>query len=396
MRLLSYGLLLAVSLLPSVCASAEITPAPPTNAAQTLTITGRIANGTAGGDVLPNARVTLFIQTPNQIDQRQTTADAAGAFAFTDVPRLADASYLAAVAYRERVFSSLPASAGDAPTLDLPVTIYELTEDPAVLAITSVTARITAIGQQMEVQQTFVLRNGSDRAYTTSQETGDNRFLSVVVSLPPGAQALGFDVPTRYVVDEAQFAVADTLPVLPGSSHVLTLSYLLPYDAGGAVIEQPLHYRLDGDLRLLTWPDSLRLTSQQVAETGTDAIEGRSYRVFAGALKLPEGGVLRCTLAGAGAPAAAQVQTRPTASDDGALPLAVIAAGLIAAGGLLLLRLRGRADREAQIDALARQIAALDAQHKAGQLNHDLWHRQRNTLQAQLSALLGKDGDDED
>lgn len=395
MRLLGYGLLLAVSLLLPAYAGAETAPTPAADAAQTLTITGRIANGTAGGGVLPDARVTLFIQTPSQIDRRQTTADAAGAFEFADVPRLVDAGYVAVVAYRERAFSSPPAGAGDASTLDLPLTIYELTEDPATLAITGVTARITAIGKQMEVQQTFVLRNGSDRAYTTSQETGDGRFLSVVVSLPPGAQVLGFDVPTRYIVDEARFAVADTLPVLPGRDHVLTLSYLLPYDAAGAVIEQPLHYRLDGDLRLLTWPDSLRLTSQQVAETGTDAIEGRSYRVFTGALNLPEAGVLRYSLAGAGAPAAAQVQTSQTVDGGGALPLAVIAAGLITAAGLLLRR-RGRAGREAQIDALARQIAALDAQHKAGQLNHDLWHRQRGALQAQLSALLGKDSDDEE
>lgn len=379
---------------PLLVESAPPTPAPDTG--QLLTITGRITNGTAGGSVPPNARVTLVIQTPQQAQQRETTASADGVFQFTDVPRLPNADYMAAIAYRDRAFSSPPAKADGAPALDLPLTIYELTEDPTVLAITGVTARITAIGRQMEVQQTFIVHNTSDRAYTTSQAAGDNRFLGVVVSLPPGAQPLGFDSPARYVVDEARFAVADTLPVLPGRDHALTLSYLLPYDAAGAVIEQPLHYRFDGQLRLLTWPDSLRLSSQQVTAAGADQVDGRGYRVFAGALSLPEGEALRYELAGAGAPAAALLQAGETGDAGGsALLLVVIAAGLAGAAGLALLRLRP--GRQARIDALARQIQTLDAQHRAGQINHDLWHRRRGALQAQLTALLGKDdGDDED
>ncbi len=381
---------------PLLVESAPPAPTPTPDAGRPLAIAGRITNGTAGGSVPPNARVTLVIQSPQEVQQRETIASAEGVFRFTDVPRLPNADYVAAIAYRDRAFSSPPAKAAGAPALDLPLTIYELTEDPAVLAITGVTARITAIGRQMEVQQTFIVHNASDRAYTTSQAAGDNRFLGVVVSLPPGAQPLGFDSPARYVVDEARFAVADTLPVLPGRDHVLTLSYLLPYDAAGAVIEQPLHYRFDGLLRLLTWPDSLRLSSQQVTAAGTDQVDGRGYRVFASALSLPAGEALRYELAGAGAPAAAQVKAGETGDAGGsALLLVVIAAGLAGAAGLALLRLRP--GRQARIDVLARQIHTLDAQHRAGQINHDLWHRQRSALQAQLTALLGKDdGDDED
>jgi len=45
---------------------------------------------------------------------------------------------------------------------------------------------------------------------------------------------------------------------------------------------------------------------------------------------------------------------------------------------------------QALIDALVKQIAELDDDHKAGRLNHDVWHRQRAQLKARLAELLGE------
>jgi hypothetical protein len=42
------------------------------------------------------------------------------------------------------------------------------------------------------------------------------------------------------------------------------------------------------------------------------------------------------------------------------------------------------------IDGLIRQIAELDTQHDAGQINHDLYQQQRAILKARLTELMNE------
>jgi hypothetical protein len=48
-------------------------------------------------------------------------------------------------------------------------------------------------------------------------------------------------------------------------------------------------------------------------------------------------------------------------------------------------------DKNRLIDALTRQIAELDDSHDRGQINHDVYQRQRQQLKARLAELMGED-----
>ncbi|MBE0690125.1 MAG: c-type cytochrome, partial [Anaerolineae bacterium] len=224
-------------------------------------IRGQVANGSAGGIVPADLSLTLvYFGEDLQQTSIETTADSGGNYQFADVPISADLRYAVAVNYRERTFvSDIVAGTSQAATHDIPVTIYELTEDPGVITIDHMVAQVNAVGDSLEITQVFTLRNKSDRAYTTSQATSHGRTLSVVISLPPGSVIWGFpDNADRYVAIQEQFAVADTLPVLPGEDHVVAVVYIIPYE-NGAIIEQPLNYAFAGVARVLLRPESLRL-----------------------------------------------------------------------------------------------------------------------------------------
>jgi mono/diheme cytochrome c family protein len=383
-------------------ATPAATPEPATTAeANTITSTvrgtasGRITNGTAGGSVPPDLKVTVYVSAQNNIQRFETTSGADGTFSVKAVPILADANYIAAALYRDRLFTSAFVSGDVAkPALDLPINIYDLTEDAAVISLTGLVAQINATNEGLEVRQALRFRNSSDRAFTSSQNLGSNRFPSVVIPLPPGAQVLTFDDSQRYEVSQDKFTVVDTAPVMPGDDHLVVIVYLLPYDNKGAVIEQPVNYALDGQVRLLLWPESLSVTSDQLAARGPETLSNRTYQSYGATLTLPAGSAIRYELKG-GLAAAATTGGAPSAvtgSNLVVITLLLIAVVLIGLGLALFLRNRGaaRQDRDKLIDALVRQIAELDDQHKAGQLNHDLWHHQRAQLKARLTELLGE------
>ena len=373
------------------------TPEPETPSAALLgTVSGRVTNGTAGGAVPADLPVSLIVSNQGtQIAQQQANAGADGSFTFADVPVVAGADYIVATAYRERLFTSDFVVGDTAVTaMDMPLTIYELTEDAAVISIKDVVAQVSAVGATLEVRQVFRFKNTSDRLFTSGNDLGGGRYAALVIALPPGAQIVGFDDPNRYLLAEQDFAFVDTAPVFPGDDHLAVVVYILPYDGSVALIEQPLNYPLDGQVRLLMYPENLSVTSEQLPSIGQQVVGERTYAGYGATLQLGIGAVIGYQVSGAAAPGVVAVNT--TDRGAGLLPaLLVIVGGAALLSGLILL-LRGRrapspGDKQPLIDALVRQIAELDDAHSAGQLNHDLWHRQRAQLKTRLAELLGEE-----
>jgi hypothetical protein len=363
------------------------------------TVSGVIINGTAASAIPPDLSVSLVITGADALSEaRETVASPDGRFSFVDVPIVTGYTYFTAVAYRDRVFSSAFAVGDTAVTaLDLPITIYELTEDPAVLSIAASILQITASGDTMQVQQVFQFSNSSDRLFTTTQDVGDGRFASLSLQLPPGSQVIGFDNPDRYTVDAQNFRVIDTAPVAPGSNHLVVINYILPYDGSPALIEQPFDYPFAGQVRLLLTPDTLSISSAQLAQLEPQTIGDRVFnRAYGGQFDIQPGDVLRFELSGA--PANPTTATSEASSDGGrSLLLTVMAltgVGLLVTAGVVFVmgnRRRAAAPAEETIDQLVQRIELLDRQHQAGQLNHDVWHRQRQALKERLDQLLERD-----
>jgi mono/diheme cytochrome c family protein len=388
---------------PESTAQPATTPPPEATSEVTLeasargTVTGRITNGTAGGDQPKGLKVTLYASDGQNVQQFDTTTDDKGGYSFQNVPMLLNGDYVTVTTYRDRVFNSafVKGEAGKT-AFDLPITVYELTEDPAVITMTGTVVQINATGDSLEVRQVLRFRNTSDRAFTSSQDLGSGRFGSLVVPLPPGAQVVGFDNEQRYVVSQDKYTVVDTAPVLPGDDHLVVVVYLLAYDGKGAVIEQGINYAFDGQARLLLWPPTLAAGGDQFPSLGTENLSDRTYNSYGGALKVAAGGALRYELKGAAAPGAAGVSTTPTGAvtSDNLLATLMLITGVGALVLAAVLFFRGRsARRENQqqlVDALVRQIAELDDQHTAGQLDDESWTRQRSALKARLTELLGE------
>ncbi len=362
------------------------------------TVVGQITNGTAGGVVPPDLTVVLY-RLDQQLNQTQyeTQADAGGAYRIEGVPFDASSNYVATVTYRDRLFTS-GVAAGTGETLNLPVTIYELTEDPSVLSISGVVTQVNAVGTSLEVTQVMSFSNRSDRAFSTSQAASDGRAISIAVPLPVGSVIAGLINQGRYVIAPDQYTIFDTVPVLPGDEHVVHFVYIVPYDSSGAVIEQPIVYDLNGQVRLLLSPDTLSATSDQLTPLGVETIGQRRLRSYGGALTLTAGDALRYTLSGAPAASADAGGGGVTANSLPLVILAVIGLQVVIFSSIYLLidqrrRRAAPALSKAQlIDALIRQVAELDAEFEAGKIEKSVYERQRALLKDRLAVHIEKEG----
>jgi mono/diheme cytochrome c family protein len=400
-RTLAFANAQAVGTIPAV--NAQPAETPEVTAATSGRVRGQVVNGTAGAPIPPDLPITLFFYDADLRESTlTTTADADGAFVFANVPMSTAFQYAAIATHNDRSFFNPPAPGSASGTLDLNVTIYELTEDPAAITITGMVAQVTAIGESLEVTQLFTLRNTTDRAYGTAQTTPDGRPVSLTIPLPPGAIVVGFpDGESRFAVSADGTAVQDTAPVIPGSEHIVAVVYIIPY-SGSAIIEQPLNHAVSGPVRILVRPESVTLTGERLPSTGVETVGQSQWNGYGGVLAYAAGDVLRYELTGA----AQSVGSRDTGvvTSNNLLPLIIVVIiGEIILVAALYLWWRGRRARRGSgadagkakddpvlMDGLIRQIAELDAQHERGEIADEGYQRQRALLKARLTELMEK------
>lgn len=377
-------------------------------AATTGTITGRITNGTAGASVPADTPITLFIFPANEQPQQVTTTpNADGTFQFDDVSLQSDAQYITTTNYRDRIFTSdLVVPDAGATTLDLPLTIYELTEDTSVIEIGGLVTQVNVIGDNLEVAQVFSFRNTSDRAFTTGQTTTNGQPISVVVSLPPGSVVTGLGGgQDRYVVLPNDYLVVDTSPVLPGENHLVQVVYLIPYN-GSAIVEQPMQYPVNGQVRLLIRPTDTAVQSSQLPQLSVETIGQTDYQSYGGDLSLAAGEVIRYDVSGSALDSSQRSGGLIASSNLPMIILIVIVVEIVLIGGLYLwYRQRSGAKTRSSefsakgtsgadrtvIDGLIRQIAELDAAYQKGEIAEDAYQSQRAALKARLAELMTPD-----
>jgi mono/diheme cytochrome c family protein len=372
-------------------------------------VTGRVRNATATG-MLPDALpLTLFIIQPGTPPRQRTIdgrAAADGAFSFDAVDYDPQSVFIVAARYRDRDFASvvlrgadLEADAADG-VLDLSFSIYELTDDPAVIAIAGMVTQLSVVGDSIEVAQVFNIRNTSDRAFTSADTTADGRPIGLVIPLPPGALIASVrGAENRYAIPPDNSALIDTAMVLPGEGHLINVIYLIPYDGdAGAIIEQPINYALDGVARLLVRPVDLAVRGEQFPSIGLEQIGAAQFAAYGGQLTLPARSVLRYELSGRAAEAAAVDRGTGAVVSSNLLPLVaaivlIAALGIGAAVYIISARMRPAADPtglDAQIDALAGAIAQLDTDYAAGGIDAESYQVQRAALRARLARLVAQ------
>ncbi len=380
-----------------------------------ISITGTVINGTAGAQPLPVGQpvklriVQVNLQSGEVIDeeQRQATTDSSGRYMFADVPRAADLVYAVVTRYRDTGFASeiVDATTLQNGALELPVTVYELTDDRSYITISSIDMQITTISQgRLQIVQQVTFRNSSDRAFRSDFGGTLPTLASVAAAMPPGAGGLFVQNPQRFITLETEGILIDTLPVMPGE-HQMQFTYFLPYNDIGAIVEFPIFYAFVGSLNLFVSPTVLRASGADMAPGEPEQTGSHVYLRYTQPYNILSNVPVRFELSGnAGTGAPETLPTNSAVIPAESLPLVLFGAGMLLVAGIVLVARRRRqpggtasaSDPARQIDLLTRRIAALDDQHDAGQINHDVYQQHRAALKAQLTALLEHDATDDD
>lgn len=367
-------------------ASAAPLPAGPEITEMQMDVTGKVLNGTADAAAPGGLEITLHaVNAAFEEETFKTTANEDGTFVFDDVTIYNDRVYVATTNYGGVTFAS-PMIAGEPEkgALDLAVTVYEMSSDPAAVQMDSLTSQITVEGERLYVVQLVTLVN-----------TGSSAYQGAAIPLPEGAQAelIGEG---RYTVSEDGRAVIDSRPVVPNMPHTLHIAYSYPY-SGETRINQALPYDAPNGYEVI-------IASKGIEVSGPNmfALGGRNTGMSFGTTVSQEAGSPMEFVVTGFPEQFTTDQSMPVAgvSTGGVTPLAyvLIAAGVLfigAAGVLFVRERRGLAgatahDGQAQVNALVKEIAALDVKHQNGQISEAAYQKRRSTLKAQLLALAQK------
>ncbi len=425
-------------------------PTPVTTPTETLTIRGRLIQGTSGGEQIPGG-LTIELYALDMHGQLagsyQTESAEDGTYVFENVARGASSSYLLSVNYADVTQGAqIPAIQGDEEELTKDITLYERTTDTANITITwaQLLVNYAPIDQfGLEVWERVEVANTGDRIVTTDEKAGPNDwYVSTTLELPAqafGIQPMQAEGSNRYAVDVVDGVpiVRDTWPLRPGQVQTITLAYYLPYE-NGAVLDQSFSYPVM-DATVLVPNDTVELRSDQldagewryrISEDGIHLTElaaddninpDKDFAlVKAHDLKTPLSAGERLIFELVGKPTrtveliSTSPQARGRSGRTDVLPIALATAGVLIIGlaGVLYLRQRravpavaggAPAPRlksstwqapgpKADKQALAQAIAALDDAYEAGEFDEETYREERQDLVDRLVVLMDEEG----
>ena len=361
---------------------------------ESITITGSLSNGSAGGTVPPELSVGLrYGNFEDGLQTQEVSVQPDGSYRFEAVPLNPDYEYVSFAFYLDRIFISEVRSGAVLPTnADLSVVLYELTEDPFVISITQIETLIESItvsemGTGLLITQRVHYNNESDRVYSSSRGAGNGRYASLLWQLPPGAVILNDPANPRYLQVPQQFALVDTDPVYPGE-HQLDAVFFLSYE-NGAIIEQPLSNALVGEMLVNLAVPRLNLVGDGWQAVESDSLEA-GQRLFSRQFSLAPGDILGYELSGN-----LRLNTSSNSgviTSDTLLPLLLggVLILFMLIGLIFIVSARRQNTPDQMINRIVRQIAELDALHNAGTINHDVYRHQRQELKDRLAKLMSE------
>jgi mono/diheme cytochrome c family protein len=360
-------------------------------------VTGQVINGTTGqpltGDKAAGLTATLRAFTED-LDVRLTlTSPVAsdGQYQFD----LTDASpawfFRVQVNYMGLDFASDFGQLSQLRTsLDLPVTVYDTTRDPAVIRFEQIHLVIEFVDNEVQVNELYVVSNLDDAVF--NGESGDYSQGTVHFGLPPEARGLdvqrGFgSFESFFPTDEVTLTAdgwAALIPVRPGlGSLTLLARYTLPY-RNGMTLNHRLYHEAAG-VTLVMRDVGVRLAPNDVwQDNGQQLIAGEPFVTYFRS-SLPAGSTLDLTLSGrSGFAIWLQEQGPALAIGAGTLLLAVALATYVARSWRREPDALEAETVEADADELLQAIAELDEAYEQGEIGEGEYQQERKELKAAL------------
>jgi mono/diheme cytochrome c family protein len=390
---------------PGPTATLALGEATPTLVAQsaenTGVISGKVTNGSAAA--LPaglKAVLHVFEHDPTnskftEISSRQTPLDPDGSFVFSGQSMPASRAFYVSVDYAGTTYSSDPVTpAPGQSAYDLPVTIYDTTDDATALVVDQVHILLDyskpAVIQAVEY---FVISNPGTKTIIAKNK-GD---AIVSVALPKGYSNLQIQdgqLGDRYLQTADGFA--DTAPVLPGKQqYQLIFAFDLPYTSSFE-FSQPFALNISAITFLVS--EGVTAAGPNLADGGVKDMGngGGRYQLYAAGSR-KTGETLSLTVSGS------SVGTAPTMFPAGDLGrylligIGLIGVILVLGSGWLYFRDRKRLPADApqssraedgNTDEILEAIIALDDQHAAGNIGDAAYQQRRAELKAKLQGKL--------
>ena len=225
---------------------------------ETVSIQGRVVNGTAGLPVPDSLVVLMLITGPDGTltGTGQTVAASDGTFVFEDVLQVAEGAYTLSVDY-DGVFYGMTL-APDELAGEQVITVYEPTEDAGIMVVDRQVMVITGfdVPQRTATATEFVrFTNPTDRTLKPNLETARPGMFSFMrFALPPDASNVTVQSDLRggeVISVGSGFALA--APVPPGQ-HSVDFAYTFPYQGGEVAYRNSLPQ--GADIFQILVPDS--------------------------------------------------------------------------------------------------------------------------------------------
>lgn len=377
-------------------------PLAPLEPIETVNISGIVTNGSTSQ---PLAEGTAVLQAfTRDIEETLTLEmdlDGNGRFSFdlTDVPP--DWVFITRIEYNGLPFRSVPQVLDPAqPTLDMPITVFDQTQDSAVISIEQVHFVLDFGAEQVQVSEVYIFNNASDTVFVG--QTGDAADGTIKINLPAEAQQVTFQrgfgsldnfFPTQDFVQTGNDWV-DTVPLQPGRGAMnLLLTYLLPFD-DGLTFSHVLNYETATASTILPEVGMQLEEGDWISEGAQSFGEGASFLSYTHPA-VAAGETLNLTVNGR-LNLVTDSQGRPTVVRNESSELTIGAGFLLiaAAGAVWLVRswsdkAKGDAVRETAVadpnpNNLLQAVAQLDDNYENGTLDENDYAKQRTNLISQL------------
>jgi mono/diheme cytochrome c family protein len=364
-------------------ATEAATPAVPDS--PTVTVKGKVSNGTSGASAFPAGQTfTLRIidnssGTLKDAETRTTKTIEGGSFSFGEVKRYPNFVYVVIAEYGglQQISNPVRLVPGSGPTLDLSFTVYESTSDPKVIQIEVERIFLAPFSANtLLVREGLRFRNSSDRLYLNGQN-------SVQVQLPSGAQQIQLDNAAQYTVrDGPAPTILGNNPVYPGEENATALqfSYLLPFTPGQE-ITSPTLYPVEQLSIYLPQTSGLTISDPTFVRGESVTLDDGVYNTFNFQNGVQAGRVIRLPIKG---------QAEQAADQRNVLAVVLFIAGIVIA---LTILAAWRLSRQSPppvspSESVIQAIADLDSRFEAGKIPLDEYERERERLKAEAARLL--------